>query len=238
MSNCRNCGAPLPPDSMICSHCKTRHDIDLKGIHRYTVEVPETERFCPRCNKPMQTIDLKIGGKFLIERCRECLGMFFDPGELEALLDKSVANVYHINYARLEELRKTKRHQDYPVAYIKCPVCRKLMHRINFGSQSGVIVDKCQAHGIWLDGGELRQLLEWTKAGGQIHHEKKQLEWEKMQIQAEKDKLRLQSIGTYDSSARHGGFGSTARGDRTSSSPGREIDLFDTMTRFVRRLFR
>jgi len=112
------------------------------------------------------------------------------------------------------------------------------MQRINFGSQSGVIADKCRSHGIWLDGGELRQILEWTKAGGQICHEKKQLEWEKMQLQAEKDELRLQSIGTYGSPGGIGEFGGVPRGDRAFVSRGGEADLLETMGRFLRRLFR
>jgi Zn-finger nucleic acid-binding protein len=67
------------------------------------------------------------------------------------------------------------------------------MNRINFGAQSGVIVDKCKEHGVWLDGGELRQLMEWIKAGGQILHQQKQLEIErKKRLEAER-KLRENS---------------------------------------------
>jgi Zn-finger nucleic acid-binding protein len=44
------------------------------------------------------------------------------------------------------------------------------MNRVNFGVRSGVVIDKC-VHGIWLDSGELRKLLEWRKAGGQLYHE-------------------------------------------------------------------
>ena len=33
------------------------------------------------------------------------------------------------------------------------------------------MVDQCK-HGIWLDGGALRKLLEWRKAGGRLYHEK------------------------------------------------------------------
>lgn len=32
-------------------------------------------------------------------------------------------------------------------------------------------MDRCRHHGVWLDGGELRRLLEWKKAGGQLLHE-------------------------------------------------------------------
>ena len=232
MAFCTNCGAPMPAKSLVCPYCKTRHDVDLKGINRYTTETPESDRICPRCNKPMPTIDLKIGEKFLIERCPDCLGLFFDPGELEALLDKSVSHVYDIDYSRMEELQKLKGHQDYPVTYIKCPVCKKLMNRINFGSRSGVIIDKCRNHGFWLDGGELLQLMEWTKAGGQIYDEKKQLEMEKIKLQEEKDKLRFQQMGTNSGSL---GSGLSGNYDRLATAD--DWGILSNLSRLVGKLF-
>jgi len=180
----------------------------------------------------MPTIDLKIGEKFLIERCPNCLGLFFDPGELETLLEKSVSHVYDIDYSRLQELSRLKRHQDYPVTYIKCPVCKKLMNRINFGAQSGVILDKCRYHGVWLDGGELRQLLEWTKAGGQIQHEKKQLEMEKIKLQQEKDKLRFQQLGVSS-----GSFGASFSGVHERFANAEDWEILTVVSRFVGKLF-
>ncbi len=180
MSNCANCSGPLPVDSMVCRYCGTRNDIDLKGIQS-RVEVHESPRICPRCDKPLQTVDLKLEGRFLIERCCDCMGMFFDPGELETLLGKSVTNVFHIDRRQLENIGKVRRHEEYGVSYIKCPVCRKLMQRKNFGAQSGVIVDTCKGDGIWLDGGELRALMEWTKAGGQLLHQQKTQEIESLE---------------------------------------------------------
>jgi Zn-finger nucleic acid-binding protein len=191
MANCKNCGAPLPPDSIVCGYCNTRQNIDLNEINRYTLETPESDRICPRCNIKLQTINIHVNGKFLVERCTECMGLFFDPGELDTLTDQSVSNVFHVDLSRIDELQKLKRHREYPVMYIKCPVCRKMMNRINFGSQSGVIIDTCKAHGTWLDGGELRQILEWIKSGGQIMNERRQLEKERIELQEEKEKLRL-----------------------------------------------
>jgi Zn-finger nucleic acid-binding protein len=168
MSDCNNCSAPLPANSIICDYCGTRNDTDLKGVHKYTVQQPDSKRICPRCNISMKTIDMKIEGKFLIERCPDCLGLFFDINELETLLKASVKNVYDIQRHKINELNKSLKNNDYTASYIKCPVCSKLMRRVNFGAKSGVIIDKCSEHGIWLDGGELRHLLEWVKAGGQI----------------------------------------------------------------------
>jgi Zn-finger nucleic acid-binding protein len=236
MANCINCGAAIAAKSIVCKYCNTRQDVDLKGIHQYTVEKPEAERTCPRCNKPMQTIDLKIGDKFLIERCSDCLGMFFDPGELEALLDKSVANVYHIDYSQLETLKIAKRHDDFPVTYIKCPVCQKLMNRINFGSQSGVIIDKCRQDGVWLDGGELRQLMEWTKAGGQIHHQQTLAETQKIQLQQEKEQKRQDAPNAFSSSQGYGGLSDP--GYHQHSFDRNDDDLVSLVIRFVSKLFR
>lgn len=41
------------------------------------------------------------------------------------------------------------------------------MNRKLYGKRSGVIVDSCRDHGLWLDAGKLRQLMEWSRAGGE-----------------------------------------------------------------------
>jgi Zn-finger nucleic acid-binding protein len=168
MANCCNCSAPLPANSIVCEYCKTRNDTDLKGIHRYTTVEIESARTCPRCSVSLKTIDLRINDRFLIERCDHCLGLFFDPGELESLLEATVSNVFEINRSKLDDINRSMSPDSETVVYLKCPVCSKLMNRVNFGTKSGVIVDRCRDHGVWLDGGELRRLFEWMKAGGKL----------------------------------------------------------------------
>lgn len=179
MANCSNCSAPLPPNSIICGYCGSRNDTDLKGIHRYTVHAPDTERTCPRCSISLKTIDLNIDGTFLIERCDECLGLFFDTGELEALLKTSIDHVYHVDRKKITQLLKNNPVQNYSAAYIPCPVCGTIMNRVNFGMRSGIIIDRCPNHGNWLDGGELRHLMEWVKAGGEILANQRKVEMDK-----------------------------------------------------------
>lgn len=173
MANCISCSAPLTGKSTICVYCGRRNDADLRGIHKYTVTRPETERICPRCDIPLQTLNLKKGAKFYIEQCGQCMGLFFDLNELEALLEQSVSNVFRIDQKRLNTINKELYHHDPSQNnYVKCPVCSDYMKRTNFGAKSGVIMDTCVKDGVWLDGGELKQLLEWKKAGGQLLHEK------------------------------------------------------------------
>lgn len=53
-----------------------------------------------------------------------------------------------------------------PVQYAPCPICKRLMNRVNFAHASGVIVDVCTSHGTWFDADELRRVLEFIGAGG------------------------------------------------------------------------
>ena len=190
MANCSNCGAPLPLHSTVCTYCRTRNDVDLKGIHYNTTHEPESPRSCPRCDKPLQTINLSTGKSFFIERCEHCLGLFFDPGELEALLESETTHVYDINLPGMTALMEERHHTDYPVAYLKCPICSRFMNRVNFGARSGVVVDKCRNHGVWLDSGELRHLLEWVKSGGAILERQKEEERHREEEQQRKARAK------------------------------------------------
>ncbi|MGZ8216631.1 TFIIB-type zinc ribbon-containing protein [Methylomagnum sp.] len=168
MSQCRQCGAPLPVDSMVCAHCGTANEIDLALIHPYTVHVPETERVCPACEAPLRTIDLHLSGTFLIEQCGGCLGLFLDTNELGTLLELAVPHVHEADPRRLRKLAEETWRPEAHCHYRRCPVCREFMQRKNYARFSGVVVDRCPAHGIWLDATELRRLLSWAKAGGLV----------------------------------------------------------------------
>lgn len=218
----------MPPNSIICDYCGSRNDTDLKGVHRYTVHEPETERICPRCNISLRTLDLKIDGKFLIERCQDCLGMFFDTGELETLIKASVSNVYNVDRHKITHLNKTLRNNDYPASYIKCPVCSQIMNRVNFGARSGVIIDRCPDHGVWLDGGELRHLLEWVKAGGQILSKQKEEQRRKDDVRLEQQRTRQRSAQSTIQSTGFNHYGQTLRQE--------DPDIFSIVSKVVRWL--
>jgi Zn-finger nucleic acid-binding protein len=66
------------------------------------------------------------------------------------------------------------------VQYLKCPTCSTLMSRRNYGRVSGVILDSCPAHGVWLDSGELQALRTFVASGGR-----------QRQAKADADKQRL-----------------------------------------------
>ena len=138
MANCSNCSAPLPANSIVCEYCKSRNDTDLKGLHHFTTHGIDSARTCPRCTISLQTIDLRINGTFLIERCDRCLGLFFDPEELEALLEATVSNVFDINRSKLDAINRQLSPTNSEIIYLKCPVCSTLMNRVNFGTKSEI----------------------------------------------------------------------------------------------------
>lgn len=183
MALCKSCSASLPANTNICQYCGVRNDVDLQNQQDFSVATQQSERICPNCHIPLQTIDLKVNGHLYIEHCQTCFGLFFDPGEIEALLESSVSGVFNINWQLLDNINQERYPVDHKVKYIKCPVCQVLMNRVNFGYRSGVVVDQCSAHGIWLDSGEITHLMEWKKAGGQL--------WDQQQRQQAKSDARI-----------------------------------------------
>lgn len=176
MAKCTSCSAPLPANSQICSYCGVRNDIDIRGKHAYRFLNRDSLRICPECQTHLQTIRLDLESPLEIERCETCYGLFFDPGDVEALLNSAVSPVSFANLQLLDNINKDRYQSDRPIKYQKCPVCQLLMNRVAFGHRSGVVIDQCKSHGVWLDGGEISHLLEWKKAGGQLLDQKKQAE--------------------------------------------------------------
>lgn len=232
MANCSSCSAPLPSNSIQCEYCGSRNDIDLAAIHYNTSHEIESPRSCPRCNIALKSIDLRLdGGTFFIERCDSCLGLFFDPGELEALLDKSVRNVFEVNRSLINTINQTRRSADYGVSYIKCPECSQFMNRVNFGAKSGVIVDRCKDHGVWLDGGELRHLMEWMKAGGKLLDQQVKEERQKQEVA---EKRKRESIAN-----EHASLGAVHEyGVGTQTWGTRDHDLLDSVCDVIGFLLR
>ena len=168
MAVCCSCSAPLPSDTSRCRYCGTRNDMDFPAVNRFAVSREESGRQCPQCQIPLQTIRPTPDGAFAIERCEICFGLFFDPGEVQAFLETSVAKAFEVNFKAIVNINRERANKGRQVRYIKCPECGKFMNRVNFGYRSGVVMDQCKQHGVWLDNGELIHLMEWKNAGGQL----------------------------------------------------------------------
>lgn len=228
MPNCQSCTAPLPADTGRCSYCGTRNDMDLSALNRYAISRTTSPRYCPDCEIPLQTITLELGDKFAIERCERCYGLFFDPGEVQAVLEASVAPVFEINYRQILNVSEERGSKDRPVRYIKCPDCGKMMNRVAFGFRSGVVVDQCKAHGVWLDNGELIQLMEWKRAGGQMLDEQRE---RKRQDEQQKSRTTERNLA--------GVYHVTYGGEQDAEALDISLDeLANSAVRFISKLFR
>jgi len=229
---CGSCSAPADPRTGICSYCGAKNDIDLQGRVDLRKEGP-SDRMCPICSQQLMTISLELGDGFFVERCEKCKGLFFDPGELLMILEKAASRADEVCFESLKQVTEGNDLIRRDVRYVKCPVCQTFMLRVNFGRRSGVVVDKCKKHGVWLCAGELKQLLLWKQAGGDILDARSQLKEQKdiNRWQAERRKLYAEKL-TADASV-----GSAQWNTVRSFSNAKDSSLVDGLVRLVFDVF-
>ncbi len=124
---------------------------------------------CPRCKGEChQTWYEGVS----IDVCQKCEGSWLDEGELAAI---KLAREKTFTGAEIAAIRgvteKVVVGKEQLAAELACPKCDKQMERYNYAGTSGVVLDRCPMHGIWLDKGELEavQILveEWEKKAGE-----------------------------------------------------------------------
>ena len=234
--DCTNCGAPLPARSRVCTFCNTLNEVDLRTVRKESRPAGTGERSCPRCGEErrLAVLALPTAGGLEIDRCGACHGMFFDPDELQRMLDASVEPASDADRAELERLIDEESPEDaHDVRYLPCPDCGALMNRKAYGAKAGVVVDRCREHGVWLDGGELRRLAKWARAGGLAHSNDVEAERQRLEERAASevpsvldDRMRRMAG---ERSA--GGFGRPALSDGAVGT----WDVVDALVRFFVR---
>jgi Zn-finger nucleic acid-binding protein len=150
---CPSCFGMMFLGAKFCSHCGARADRTEPGM-------AVAER-CPRCRLQMNAVT--IGNAQLLE-CPRCEGLWADRLSLEQVCaDREKQTVVLGLPSQLPETASRGIEQ---IRYVPCPVCKKLMNRVNFARCSQVIVDVCAQHGTWFDKDELRRIVEFIRAGG------------------------------------------------------------------------
>ena len=149
-----------------CPFCGVRQDVDLRQIHFRDLGTDESLA-CPSCASTLSVIEFETEPPLRIERCNACHGMFFNPGELEAALNSQTHPLVWLDPAQMDRIGEDYGFQ-HEVVYRKCPMCSDRMNHLNFARRSGVILDRCATHGVWVEAGELRRLTEWWRAGGKL----------------------------------------------------------------------
>ncbi len=137
-----------------CSHC---------GAEAARAAVAAGQSECPRC-RPLR-LNVTAVGEALVEDCVRCGGLWLDPKSFQKILDDREHQAAYVGLGAPRAMP----HAAVPegrVRYVPCPRCGKIMNRVNFARCSGVIVDVCKGHGVWFDADELRQIVEFVRAGG------------------------------------------------------------------------
>lgn len=150
---CPSCFGAMFAGMQFCPHCGARGSRDLDDS--------ATALACPGCETEMRLVRV---GTVPIHECPSCSSNWVDTetftemctnreqrGAVAAVVAKSTRTVTVAG----AEFR-----------YRPCPRCKKLMNRTNFGHRSGVVIDVCKGHGVWLEPLELHCVLLFVDSGG------------------------------------------------------------------------
>jgi len=118
---------------------------------------PDTPRArpCPRCASALQDVTVD---KRAILQCDGCRGFWLPPAVfLDALIEPGLQ-------ADLQAIDRVRRSVEDGKARLSCPVCRAPMTSGEYGRSSGVILDACKPHGVWLDPSEITRIVRFANA--------------------------------------------------------------------------
>lgn len=92
-------------------------------------------------------------------QCSNCDGLWLPEDRLSLLLQNSPEQLEHSALA--DSLHPN--HPEIPLQLeVRCPVCQAGMERHIYAADSGVVVDSCWDHGVWLDDGELASIFKYA----------------------------------------------------------------------------
>jgi Zn-finger nucleic acid-binding protein len=112
---------------------------------------------CPNCQTPLKTNDYE---GISIETCSQCNGEWLDSDELGKVVairearfnsdeKRAISESTTIKGVVLEDIDRD----------LKCPKCDGITDALNYGGDSGIIIDRCTVcHGLWLDDRELEKI--------------------------------------------------------------------------------
>jgi uncharacterized protein len=108
---------------------------------------------CPLDKSDMIVIEHR---KIELDVCLVCSGVWFDAGELDILVSTLAVSADHQTSTDLLSLKPG----NVKEARRRCPICARKMDKMWLGQEPKILIDHCPlGHGLWFDGGELRQFL-------------------------------------------------------------------------------
>ena len=171
---CIFCAAPMPKNGLVCEYCGKRNPLNLTALKETDMVTDSTDPklICSLCDAEMEQINVGIAEDILIHRCKACDGVFVTEEDLQKTIKHHVGVLQVVDYSTLRFILDHPRHEkDTNNVYKHCPVCQERMRKLTYAAVSGVLVDRCMEHGVWLDSGELQQLFEWKSVTISLHRQ-------------------------------------------------------------------
>jgi len=123
---------------------------------------------CPVCETELNTVNVK---EQIIEICPEHCGVWFRRDVLEILLtdfeepEEIPESLQSVNNTEYDGLNDSVRRSG-----IRCPVCNIPADILNFSKDTHVVIDRCpECRGIWLDNGELEDIIKSGKTRPELN---------------------------------------------------------------------
>jgi Zn-finger nucleic acid-binding protein len=187
---CGSCGAGVQDSAETCQYCRSKI---VREPGEYSLICPECfarcaegSRFCTACGVSFRPEPVRIDGHELpcpacstlmparqvggvgVNECLSCHG-FWAPGEsFDLLVSRAIDARQQASPAELHTLKPRVTGSNparQGVQYRNCPECDGYMARRNYRKKSGVIIDTCSKHGVWLDADELEQIAGFILSG-------------------------------------------------------------------------
>lgn len=158
--SCPHCSKPVAEKARTCPHCNG--PLFHSGT---TMETP----VCPRCRGELRKV--KAEDEDEVEVCGQCSGMWLD---FQSFM--RATNPLRVPKKYADSQNTWHKPEAGPVQYVSCPRCGRYMNRENFSRISGIVIDRCRDHGVWLDKGELERIRLFIASGGLERLQDKRLE--------------------------------------------------------------
>ena len=199
--SCEFCSAEITLEerrlSAICPSCFSRTSTEARfcmscgiEIALQTLSALPVDSACPRCEAGLRNRSL---GTTSVVECSACGGLWLTEGDFEAVCERADAQELASRALKSTPPPRAPLPEETP-RYLPCVTCGELMSRRNYAATSGVIIDVCRRHGVWLDHAELEKVLEFIRAGGLDRARERQME----RLREQERKARVERMPSFD----------------------------------------
>ena len=117
---------------------------------------------CVICEAPLKQSDRE---GIVVDECPAGHGTWLDSGELRTVVEtEQVPRSAQEREAALDAGVPASDPDIDVNAPRECPVCQNTLEKVNYDETSGIMIDTCGEHGVWLDAGEIERIEAWIEA--------------------------------------------------------------------------